>query len=47
MVNGLALGNGNLMYTVSQDSANNRHTLRSESYTSFNIPAQIVYGSNP
>ncbi|MDP2370057.1 RHS repeat domain-containing protein, partial [Rhodoferax sp.] len=44
-VNGVMVGNGNLEYTVSHDSANNLHTLRSESYTSFNLPAQIQYGN--
>lgn len=44
-VNGTTVGNGNLEYTVSQDTANNLHTLRSESYTSFNMPQQIVFGN--
>lgn len=44
-VNGLSMGNGNLMYTVAYDPANNKHTLRSETYTSFNMPQQIVYGN--
>lgn len=35
---GAALGNGNLMYTVSQDTSSNKHTVRLESYTSFNMP---------
>ena len=44
-VNGTAIGNGNLLYTVSQDMVNSLHTLRSETYTSFNMPSQIVYGN--
>lgn len=44
-VNGVTVGNGNLEYTVAQDSANNLHTVRSETYTSFNMPAQIQYGN--
>ena len=44
-VNGTTMGNGNLEYTVSQDTANSRHTVRGESYTSFNMPGQIVYGN--
>ena len=44
-VNGTTVGNGNLEYTVSLDTPNNRHTLRSESYTSFNMPSQIVFGN--
>jgi RHS repeat-associated protein len=44
-VNGTVLGNGNLMYTVSQDTKNNRHTVRWEDYTSFNMPKQIKYAS--
>lgn len=44
-VGGTTVGNGNLEYTVSQDTANNLHTLRSESYTSFNMPKEIVYGN--
>jgi RHS repeat-associated protein len=44
-VNGVTVGNGNLEYTVSQDTVNNRHTVRSETYTSFNMPSQIVYGN--
>lgn len=45
VINGTTVGNGNLMYTVSQDTVNNLHTLRSESYTSFNMPLQIVFGN--
>jgi RHS repeat-associated protein len=44
-VNGTALGNGNLEYMVSLDAANSRHTYRSESYTSFNMPATIAFGN--
>lgn len=44
-VNGTALGNGNLEYTVSLDAANVRHTYRGESYTSFNMPATVTFGS--
>ncbi len=45
VVNGTTLGNGNLEYTVSHDTARNIHTVRSESYTSFNMPGQLVYGN--
>ena len=44
-VNGITVGNGNLQYTVSQDTLNNRHSVRGESYTSFNMPSQVVYGN--
>jgi RHS repeat-associated protein len=44
MSNGLIMGNGNLMYTVSQDTSNNRHTVRWETYTSFNMPKEILFG---
>lgn len=44
-INGVTVGNGNLAYTVSQDTVNNRHTVRYEAYTSFNMPRQIVYGN--
>ena len=44
-LNGTTVGNGNLEYTVSQDTTNGRHTVRYESYNSFNMPAQIVYGN--
>jgi RHS repeat-associated protein len=44
-VNGISSGNGNLQYTVSQDTVNSVHTVRGESYTSFNMPSQIVYGN--
>lgn len=42
---GISVGNGNLEYTVSYDATNNRHTLRGEVYTSFNMPGQISYGN--
>jgi RHS repeat-associated protein len=42
---GTTVGNGNLTYTVSQDTVNGKHTVRFESYTSFNMPAQITYGN--
>ena len=45
MVGGISTGNGNLEYTVSQDTVNNRHTLRAEAYTSFNMPSTISYGN--
>lgn len=44
-VNGTTVGNGNLEYTVSQDTVNGLHTLRSETYTSFNMPEKIVFGN--
>jgi RHS repeat-associated protein len=44
MANGLIMGNGNLWYTVSQDTASNRHTVRWETYTSFNMPKEILFG---
>jgi hypothetical protein len=43
--NGTTLGNGNLMYTVSQDTANSKHTVRFETYTSFNMPKEIKYAN--
>jgi len=48
----VTLGNGNLVYTVSQDRARQRQTLRLESYTSFNKPREFSYsdfaqGSSP
>jgi YD repeat-containing protein len=43
MVNGTQVGNGNLEYTVSHDTTNNVHTVRAESYTSFNLPNVITY----
>jgi RHS repeat-associated protein len=36
------VGNGNLEYTVSQDTTNSRHNVRYESYTSFAMPLQIT-----
>jgi len=44
-VNGVTVGNGNLEYTVTYDTVNNVHTVRGETYTSFNMPAQIQYGN--
>ena len=44
-INGTTVGNGNLTYTVSHDSTNNIHTVRYETYTSFNMPSQVVYGN--
>lgn len=44
-VNGVTLGNGNLLYTVSLDTANGRHTHRGETYTSFNMPSQFTYAN--
>ncbi len=44
-VNGTAVGNGNLWYTVSQDDATGRHTVRWETYTSFNMPKEILFGN--
>jgi RHS repeat-associated protein len=41
----VAMGNGNLMYTVSQDSASGAHTIRWEEYTSFNKIRQMRFGS--
>jgi hypothetical protein len=40
-IQGTALGNGNLMYTVSHDNASGKHSARFESYTSFNMPKSI------
>lgn len=42
VVGGVALGNGNLVYTVGYDAVNNRHTQRRETYTSFNMPLQFT-----
>ena len=44
-VNGVTFGNGNLMFTVTHDTVNNRHTYRGETYTSFNMPAQFTYSN--
>ena len=44
-VGGTLFGNGNLWYTVSQDTAHARHNVRWESYTSFNMPSQVQFGS--
>jgi hypothetical protein len=42
-IQGIPLGNGNLMYTVAHDAASGKHTARFESYTSFNMPREIQY----
>ncbi len=42
---GIKTGNGNLWYTVSQDFSSGRHTVRWETYTSFNQPLEIKYGN--
>ncbi len=39
---GVVMGNGNLMYTVSQDNTTGRHSVRWESYTSFNMPKELA-----
>jgi len=44
-LNGTTVGNGNLWYTVSQDDTTGRHTVRWETYTSFNMPKEILFGS--
>jgi RHS repeat-associated protein len=44
-VAGTTVGNGNLTYTVSLDTVNNRHTVRWESYTSSNMLSQVTYGN--
>lgn len=44
-LNGTTVGNGNLYYTVSQDDTTGRHTVRWETYTSFNMPKEILFGS--
>ncbi|MDG5974810.1 hypothetical protein H010_06065 [Hydrogenophaga taeniospiralis CCUG 15921] len=41
----VALGNGNLMYTVSQDQAGGAHTVRWEAYTSFNMIREMRFGN--
>lgn len=41
----VATGNGNLMYTVSQDSTSGAHTVRWEEYTSFNKIKEMRFGS--
>jgi RHS repeat-associated protein len=43
--NSVITGNGNLMYTVSQDNPQNKHTARWESYTSFNMINDIKFGT--
>jgi RHS repeat-associated protein len=40
----LPVGNGNLMYTVSQDQAGGAHTVRWEEYTSFNKIREMRFG---
>ena len=45
VINGTTLGNGNLEYTVSDDNVRNMHTMRLETYTSFNMPKLISFGS--
>ena len=45
VIGNTTLGNGNLMYTVSQDTTQGRHTVRWEEYTSFNMPRQIRQAS--
>ncbi|HRK56308.1 MAG TPA: RHS repeat-associated core domain-containing protein, partial [Burkholderiaceae bacterium] len=42
---GQRVGNGNLWYTVSQDAASGKHTVRWETYTSFNQPKEILFGN--
>jgi RHS repeat-associated protein len=44
-LNGTVVGNGNLMYTVSQDAAQGRHSVRWEEYTSFNMPYKLKFAS--
>jgi RHS repeat-associated protein len=44
-VNSTTVGNGNLTYTVSQDTTNSRHTVRYETYTSFNMPLSMTYSN--
>ena len=41
----VAMGNGNLMYTVSQDQAGGAHTVRWEAYTSFNMIREMRFGN--
>ena len=41
----VAMGNGNLMYTVSQDQAGGAHTVRWEEYTSFNKIREMRFGN--
>jgi RHS repeat-associated protein len=41
-INSTKVGNGNLEYTVSQDTTTGRHNVRYESYTSFAMPLQIT-----
>jgi RHS repeat-associated protein len=39
---GAIMGNGNLWYTVSQDNTTGRHSVRWETYTSFNMPKELA-----
>ncbi len=39
---GMVMGNGNLWYTVSQDNTTGRHSIRWETYTSFNMPKELA-----
>lgn len=39
---GVVMGNGNLVYTVTQDNATGRHSVRWETYTSFNMPKELA-----
>ncbi|MFM9880347.1 MAG: hypothetical protein ACKVOO_08065, partial [Burkholderiaceae bacterium] len=45
VASGSVMGNGNLMYTVSQDNATGRHSVRWETYTSFNMPKLLALNS--
>jgi hypothetical protein len=48
-VNGIPLGNGNLMYTVSHDAQSGKHSARFEAYTSrqlnIHMPREISYSN--
>ncbi len=44
-VSGVTVGNGNLEYSVTHDPANNRHNVRWETYTSFNVPKELKFGN--
>jgi YD repeat-containing protein len=44
-LNSVTVGNGNLEYTVSQDTAHGLHNVRWESYTSFNMAQSIMFGN--
>lgn len=43
-VNTVTVGNGNLEYTATHDTANNRHHVRWETYTSSDMPRELKYG---